>query len=169
MACAQLTPERLRELLNYDPETGVFTWRVNRNVKTKAGDVAGCAWGNLKCPSRISIGVDYRKYLAHRLAWLYVTGEWPTDVIDHRDVDATNNVFKNLRDVTDSANKQNVRVPRSHNKLKVLGVTKNGKNGYMAMLTLNGVRYYLGTYRTTVEAHAEYVAAKRKLHEFGTL
>jgi hypothetical protein len=94
-----LTAERLRELLDYDPETGVFTRRITtgRNRRWKAGDkVSGRPSATT---GYLGIGIGKRRYAAHRLAWLWMTGEWPKNLMDHRDCDRTNNRWVNLREV----------------------------------------------------------------------
>jgi hypothetical protein len=75
----ELTAERLREVLNYNPGTGVFTWRVQTGRRAPVGAIAGCiTWYGY-----IAIKIDCCRHLAHRLAWFYVTGAWPKDQIDH--------------------------------------------------------------------------------------
>ena len=101
---------RLTELLNYDPETGVFTWKVNRG-KAVAGSAAGSVRQHKLCEhyKTIDIGVDGKLYRAHRLAWLYVHGTLPADEIDHRDGDGTNNSIGNLRLATHKQNGENTK------------------------------------------------------------
>src|SRR4029450_2313606 len=99
----ELTAERLRELLDYDPETGDFTWKVNRRC-VRSGSVAG----NVNCVDGYCyIGVDARRYHAHRLAWLYIKGAWPNDQIDHINGNKADNRFANLRQATHSQNQAN--------------------------------------------------------------
>lgn len=86
-----LTVERLRELLDYDPETGVFRWKEPRR-KCRVGEVAG----SLRKDGYVKIQVDGRFYQAHRLAWLCVYGVWPS-AIDHIDGNRANNAIANLR------------------------------------------------------------------------
>ena len=88
---------RLRELLSYDPDTGLFRWSKNKGSKD-AGELAGC----VSPKGYILIGIDGCLYLAHRLAWLYVHGEFPEKDIDHRDQDKSNNRICNLRLATSS-------------------------------------------------------------------
>jgi hypothetical protein len=160
-----LTCERLKELLHYDPDTGVFTWRVWRGFNAKPGAVAGSKHGKY-----LGISIDKTKYYAQRLAWVYMTGAWPINEIDHRDTDKFNNRFANLREATHSDNQQNLRKARSHNHAGFLGVHLDHRVGrYMSRITVAGKEHYLGCYATAEEAHEVYIAAKRRLHEFGTL
>lgn len=159
-----LSAERVRELLNYDPETGVFTWR-QRRAGVRFGHPTGCPGGG----GGLVIRVDGSLRKAHRLAWLYVHGFWPEQEIDHIDGDPTNNRIANLRDVSRRTNQQNLRRASSRSSCGVQGVCRNGKNGWMATIGYQGKSRYLGTFRTTEEAHAAYVAAKRELHPGNTL
>lgn len=104
-----LTQERLRQLLHYDPETGIFTRLVNSGT-AKAGDVAGTRQRG----GYVLISVDGTQYLAHRLAWLYETGSWPAAHTDHRDGDKANNRFANLREATSTENGRNRSRPRDN-------------------------------------------------------
>ena len=94
-----LTQNRLRELLHYEPATGIFTRLVGRRGNAKAGDIAGTL-----SHGYIIIRVGVRKYQAHRLAYLYMAGTWPPAMIDHRDNCKHNNTWTNLRPATRSEN-----------------------------------------------------------------
>ena len=153
-----LTHVRLRELLLYDPETGVFTWRANRR-RVKAGDVAGY----VDPRGYIQIGIDGSLHRANRLAWLYMTGEWPAGDVDHRDTDGANNRWLNLRDVSRSVNMQNRRRANTNNKTGLLGVSSI-RNRFHATIWLGKKQRLLGAFDTAEEAHATYVEAKRRLH-----
>jgi hypothetical protein len=165
MANANLTAAYLRERLHYDPETGLFTWRVtDRNVK--AGHVAGTP----HCRGYLAIAVGGIPCLAHRLAWLYVHGKWPAHQIDHINGIKTDNRIANLRDVSQSVNMQNVRKATSRSKSGVLGVSRAQWGGrWQAQLAINGKATYLGNYATEQLAHEAYLAAKRKHHEGCTI
>jgi len=99
-----LDQKRLQELLSYDPETGVWTWLVHKpHSKMYPGDVAG----RIMDSGRRQIRIDYEYYYAARLAWLYMTGEWPQEQIDHINQDKGNNRWVNLRKATQSQNSYN--------------------------------------------------------------
>lgn len=161
-----LTAGRLRELLHYDPATGVFTWLVHRQ-RHRAGTVAGSPHS----AGYIEIGVCGRSYLAHRLAWLYVHGEWPARDVDHRNGIKTDNRIDNLRDVTKVVNLQNRRGAAAGNVSGLLGVSKSAaKCGrWFARLQVNGRQKSLGSFDSPEAAHAAYLTAKRQLHEGCTL
>jgi hypothetical protein len=155
-----LTAERLREVVSYNQETGVFMRRSN-------GAVAGTRKDN----GYLHFCVDTKKYGAHRLAWLYVRGEWPIGDIDHIDGNRANNAIKNLRDVDRSTNLENQRQAKSHNKSTgVLGAYLHKQTGkFMSRIQVRGKGKYLGLFDTVEEAHHAYVEAKRQLHEGNTL
>ncbi len=157
----ELTAARLRELLYYEPKTGVFTWKVPpRNAK--AGDIAG----GVRRDGYVSIRCSGASYVAHRLAWLYMKGDWPAQDIDHRDGNRANNAFDNLREASDSENAQN-RAIRSDNASGFPGVGwHKGKGGWQAKIGINGRRLFLGLFETPDEAHEAYLRAKERLHTF---
>lgn len=156
-----LSPERLRELLHYDPLTGIFTWRISRGGKTLPGTIAG----SVKPKGYIAIGVDGYIYQSHRLAWYYMTGEWPRFLIDHRDLDPANNRWENLRDVTTEINCQNQNRAHKGSATGMLGVypARKGKR-FLAMIRVHGKLKQLGSFLTKEEAHAAYLIAKREQH-----
>jgi len=159
-----LTAARLRELLHYDRATGVFTWRVRASSRAAAGDRAGFS----REDGYRLIGIDGRIYLEHRLAWLYVTGEWPVNDVDHRDRDPSNNKWRNLRAATHSQNHFN-RAKPANNTSGYKGVVWHKKcQMWQAQIKREGRNHYLGQFRSPEAAHQAYVAASRCLHgEFG--
>lgn len=161
-----LTQERLKELLHYDPETGVFT-RLYGNECWK-----GKAAGGKDEKGYVRVRLYGAKYRAHRLAWLYMTGSWPKNQIDHINRIKHDNRIDNLRDVNNSQNKQNNFKARSDNKSGFLGVCSHQKKmgmRYNAVITSNGVSTNLGWYGTPEEAHQAYLEAKIKHHEGCTI
>lgn len=154
--------ERVRELLQYDPITGIFKWRVDRGG-CKAGDVAGTKGTS----DYVNIYIEGRGYRAHILAWGLMTGEWPDYEIDHANRDKLDNRWLNLREATRSENNANTRRPR-HNKSGLKGVSRYragesyGKP-WQAGIRHNNKSIHIGHYATKEEAHAAYCAKGREL------
>lgn len=163
---AQITADRGRELLIYDPETGVFTRRITAG-KFLAGTIAGTE----SAVGYIYIGIDGMPRLAHRLAWMYVHGAWPADQIDHINGNKSDNRIANLRDVSRATNMQNLKGARKDNKSSgLLGVTFNRHAGkFAAQITVEGKMRNLGLYGSPQEAHAAYLAEKRRVHHGCTI
>ena len=161
-----VTAERLRELLSYCAESGLFRYRQARG-RFKVGDVAGTKSDD----GRIAIVVEGRIYRAHRLAWLYVTGIWPEFEIDHKDTNPANNSWQNLRDVTPTVNQQNRRAaPKGKKYSPLLGAQWCAQIGrWKATIRADGKKKHLGVFDTDVEAAAAYLKAKRALHEGCTI
>jgi hypothetical protein len=162
-----LTQERLKELLSYDPETGVFTNLVLRNHKSaRAGAVAG----SKNQRNYVEIRIANRNYYAHRLAWLYMLGEWPPALIDHIDTDCSNNKWANLRSATHRQNQQNRRRAISGKIGGMLGANwMESKGKWRARIRIDGKETHLGLFATKEDAHATYLAAKALHHPFQTL
>lgn len=155
-----ITLERLRELLSYDAETGVFTWS-GHSGSAKAGDIAGT-----QCDGYTKIQIEGRLYRGHRLAWFYVTGKWPEKHLDHRDGVRSNNRWANLRPASPAENHQN-RSVQKNNKSGFLGVNwHRGEGKWRASIQSRGRRTYLGYFATAEAAHEAYLKAKADLHEF---
>lgn len=168
MTKATLTAARLHELLHYEPETGAFTGIAARGTR-KAGHKAGSQHSD----GYIYIQVAMKKYKAHRLAWLYMTGEWPVDHIDHINCIRFDNRWANLRDVTNAVNQQNrLNANISNMSTGLLGVslTKVSRsNPFQSQIKINGKQRHLGLFKTAELAHAAYVQAKRQHHSGGML
>jgi hypothetical protein len=163
-----LTHKRLRQVLSYDPSTGVFTRLIDRG-SYRAGEVAGGFDGG---KGYWRIGIDGQAYAGHRLAWFYVYGWWPTTQIDHRDTDKANNRWRNLREATNAQNKMNSPV-RVDSQSGCKGVTWDGnmkrKKRWRAHITVNGQKRWLGYHRTKAEAIRARIEANVLHGEFGRL
>ena len=157
--------ERVRELLNYCPETGIFTRAITTGYRCchKAGDVVGTT----RREGYVFVGIQCRQYAAHRLAWVIMHGRWPDADIDHIDGNKSNNRFVNLREATRSENNQNISVSRKHNETKLLGVSfRKDTKKFQARIYVYGKAIKLGCFATAEEASSAYIAAKSKLHPF---
>lgn len=149
-----LTAERLREIVRYDPTTGLFYW-----IERAPGRRADRPCGSIKMKGRRVIRINYRDYAAYRLAWLYVHGGWPAAHIDHKDVDCGNDAFENLRPASNTQNLHNRKVRRdSASGLKGVRYAAHAKL-WRARITVNGRTISLGYFRTPEEAHAAYATA----------
>lgn len=162
-----LSAAELRELVHYDPDTGVFTRRAHVNSRAPAGAVCG----SVRKYGYLEFRVKGRLHKAHRLAWLYMTGEWPARVIDHINGITSDNRWANLRHVDCATNIQNMRRPMKTNQTTgVLGVTFSKKyKHFKAQLSVDGKTKYLGVFKTAEDASAAYLAAKRTHHPGCTL
>ncbi len=139
--------ERLRQIITYIPETGDFI--------TQAGNITGGALGK----RALMIGIDGRKYAAHRVAWAMVTGEWPTMPIDHANGDFRDNRWDNLRKATQSQNCANRR-KQSNNTSGFKGVNWSAPNNkWRAKIKANGKHVHLGLFESAEAAHAAYTMA----------
>lgn len=159
---AMLTQQRLKELLHYDPRTGVFTWTKNLSPRSRAksGAVAGCVLPR----GYRQIKLDGVRYLGHRLAWLYVNGHWPADEIDHIDGDPSNNVLSNLREANRTQNRANTR--RKKNSVSGLkGVSWDiTKRRWVARIGVGRRSVFLGTFNNKANAHMAYIVAARQYY-----
>ena len=163
---AELTQEELKRVLKYDCKTGVFTWKVNPCKNMKSGTVAGSV--HSRGYRYISIGE--KKYLAHRLAWLYAHGCMPPDQVDHINGRKGDDRLINIRLANRSENQQNKYKPKSDSKSGFLGVcfSKRDKK-WKAQIHLGGRNTHLGLFFTPEDAHQAYLEAKRVKHPFGML
>jgi len=164
MSKPPITLDQLKQSLRYSPETGVFLWLQDMGSRAKAGNVAGAKDG---C-GYTAIKLFGKSYLAHRLAWLYVYGEWPKQRIDHISGDRRDNRIDNLRDVSPSVNSQNQKRARADNSTGFLGVSRHPK-GFAALIGLNGKIKKLGVFAEPQQAHAVYLEAKRQMHSGCTI
>jgi HNH endonuclease len=154
-----ISAERLRELLSYDAETGELRWRERRG-----GGVPWAVAGRIHRLGYRAIQLDGKMYVAHRLAWLYVHGEWPAHQLDHINRVKDDNRIENLRQCNNSQNLAN----RSHfrnNKCGLKGVSPATKGRWRAQIQVRGRYIHIGYFKTPQEASVAYRAAA--LHHFG--
>lgn len=156
-----LTQQRLKNLLRYNPIPGIFTRLTDNSRGMKIGDIAGSKHSD----GYIYIFVGGRNYAAHRLAWLYVHGEFPAGDLDHIHGKEAGNGIKNLREATKKINMQNERRARRNNKSGFLGVHwRKDRRRWVATIRVEKKHIRLGSFATPEEAHAAYINGKRKYH-----
>jgi len=170
MADAILAADRLREVVDYNPETGVFIRKVRLAQRHQVGDRADVSINTGPMAGYRRVSVDSKRFLAHRCAWLYVHGEWPNQDIDHLNGDKGDNRIANLRNVSNDVNRQNLRVARRDNKSGFLGVHFHKETGkWRARVQFRGKTVEAGLHETPEQAHEAYLRLKRKIHEGCTI
>lgn len=158
-----MTAERLKELLTYDPVSGVFRWRVGRG-RQRASSIAGTISVRKNGRAYVRINISGKIYSAHRLAFLFMTGVWPPNEVDHARGDGTDNSWANLRLATKAQNQGNRRKSRNNTTgFKSVSVRANGR--FYAYIMVNGKQKHLGYFDSPELAHAAYCAAAEK--QFG--
>lgn len=141
-----LTAEQARELLDYDPATGEFTWRVARGSGVRPGDRASPAAVMVGGKKYRRLSLFNRKHQAHRVAWLMHYGVWPSSRLDHANGDGCDNRIANLRLATGSQNSANTRL-NSNNKSGAKGVFWHAQHRrWIASITVNYRRKHLGSF-----------------------
>ena len=154
-----LSYERLRELLDYDPETGVFTRKISRGGVAIAGKQVGNNAGGY-----LTVSINKRNEYLHRLAWLFTYGKYPEGVIDHINGKKDDNRLKNLRDVSRSSNQHNMPA-RINNGVGCPGVSwSNSTRKWRARITVQHKEIYLGVFPSLTEAISARQAAKLIYH-----
>lgn len=146
-----ITQERLKELLNYDLETGLFTWlQVKPRLRSRVA--VGSLAGSINSTGYPCITLDTKKYYAHRLAFLYVTGEFPVNDVDHQDHNRANNQWDNLRVATRSENQRNQTMGKD-NKSGFTGVCRHKAcEKWVATIHVSGKLKYLGIFKDINDA-----------------
>jgi len=162
MTGAMLSQERLKSLLNYDQETGIFTCLVSRGRNAKVGSIAG----TVDPKGYVRIKIDGQQYKAHRLAWLYVYGDLPPDQMDHINRIKTDNRIGNLRLATQAENQQN-RSMRSDNTSGHIGVSwYKSAEKWQAQIRINHKQINIGYFANLQDAIAARKAAEIKYFTF---
>ena len=158
-----VTQSRLKELLSYNPATGLFVWLQQRHPRYPVGSQAGISETRVPGYGYVIISLDGMPYKAHRLAWLYVHGEMPAAIVDHINRDKADNRISNLRLATRSENARNIN-RRRDNTSGITGVNFLPKtNRWTAKLTINGWNHFLGSFATKEEAVAARLKAEKKM------
>jgi hypothetical protein len=157
-----ITQERLKELLHYNPDTGLFTRAIDAGSggQYKAGTLAGCK----RKDGYVILSIDGKRYFAHRIAWIYMTGVLPDEQIDHKDLNRSNNIFGNLRQATDLQNRMNTR-KRATNTSGFKGVMfERRRNKWISKMWVNHKQIHLGYFHNKEDAAKAYEKAAIKYH-----
>jgi hypothetical protein len=160
-----LTAKRLRQLLHYNPKTGVFRWRVQKRGPIGVGRVAGTL---LQANQHRVICINYRKYMASHLACLFMTGRWPNVEMDHKNCKPDDDRWSNLRPANHLQNMHNRSIRLRKNKHTPKGVSwHKPSNKYQVGITINSRWVALGYFDDPEAGHAAYVkAAKAHFGQF---
>jgi len=159
-----LTAEQLRAILDYNGETGIFVWRRRADYRREwnaryVGEPAGTVMGAYRL-----ISIKKRRYVASRLAWLWVYGKWPSDFVDHANGNKRDDRISNLRAATKSQNSANIGAP-VHNTSGLKGVSWDKRSGkWRAQICYQNKRRGLGLFNTASEAHKAYCDEAVRLH-----
>lgn len=157
-----LNVTKLKECLDYNKETGFFTWKCNKGGSARIGSIAG----SIDSKGYVQIRFDGKLYLAHRLAFAFENGELPKLDIDHIDRNPKNNAFSNLRTCKHSENHQNVDL-RSDNTSGITGVSYIKQNRkWLAYINKDGKRFRLGLFESKDSAIKARLEAKPLIHTF---
>ncbi|WP_416186725.1 HNH endonuclease signature motif containing protein [Fulvimarina sp. 2208YS6-2-32] len=154
-----LTVERLREVIDYDPATGVFRWRISR-----PGCVAGRRAGAIKNDGYRQIEIDRRLYRGARLAFLYMTGSWPRPgaIVDHRNRVRDDDRWSNLREATLAQNARNRGLCRRNTSGRIGVSPIAGGAKWNADIGIGGRNIHLGRFKDKADAIAARDAAERR-------
>lgn len=156
----KITQKRLKELLHYDPDTGIFKWKVQISNRIKIGDIAGC----INQQNYIKIRIDGKIYASHRLVWLYMEGYFPENDIDHINQIKTDNRWKNLREISPQCNARNCGLYKN-NKSKIKGVYwANTIKKWKVQIKIKQKTKYLGIYDNLDEAVCVRLAVEQCLN-----
>lgn len=160
----KVTADYIRSIFDYDPDTGELIWKYNANKRANWNTrYAGTSVGGLDAHGYLHCSITFNNnkyyYKVHRLIWLYVTGKWPKEQIDHINNDKTDNRIANLREATCIQNNCN-----KPGRTKYKGVTFNGWS-YVAKIGYSGKYFYIGSYNTPEEAHEAYKIRAKQLHK----
>jgi hypothetical protein len=153
-----LTHDRLLSILSYSKESGNFVWLI-RHGRAHPGKIAG----TLRTDGYVVIIIDKKQYKAHRLAWFYVNGVWPSGRLDHEDNCQSNNRWENIRPATHSQNMANRKL-NANSTSGFKGVHCRGDGKYRAYVSRDGRRHWLGTFDTAGAAAAAASSKALELH-----
>ncbi|MCM2503903.1 HNH endonuclease [Aureimonas altamirensis] len=151
----------VRSIIEYDPETGILT-RIRNDASPRYRNAVPYKTGYVNAEGYVIVSIDRKPYMAHRLAYLIMTGEWPDECIDHVNHDKADNRWSNIRPATLEQNCWNKK-PNKRNTTGFKGVTACG-DAFKALIRINGKAIYLGRFKTVEEAGEAYRLASIAHH-----
>lgn len=155
-----LTQAELQAQLNYDPETGIFTWKIS-----KRGTSLNAQAGTINSNGYVIIGLNQKIYRAHRLAWLYIHGEFPKEYLDHINGNRSDNRLCNLREANNTQNQWNAGISKN-NTSGIKGVAwRESYKSYRVRIRVNGKQLHIGYFKTIELAKEAAEQARLKFHK----
>lgn len=156
-----ITQSELKQILDYNPDTGIFTWKINKGGKAKCGTIAN----SIDSKGYIRIQINNKRNSAHRLAWLYIYGSFPNNMIDHINGNKIDNRIYNLREATVNENQYNRKVP-INNTSGIKGVYfDKSRNKWVAELKCNSKKIHIGRFNDIELAQIAINEARNKYHK----
>ena len=156
-----LNAVQVRELLDYDPATGFLTWKTRPNNGRWNKLIAGKRAGTMGAKGYRQTCIKDKSYREHRIIWLWMTGDWPVDEIDHINGICDDNRWENLRQASRCENMQNLKLGTTCGAIWIEEYKK-----WKSTIVLKGKQIFLGYFDSREEAHQTYLAAKQKYHTF---
>jgi hypothetical protein len=162
---SMITQAELHKALDYAPDTGVFRWKHRPDMPVRWNTRwAGKAAGGMQENGYWRIAIHDSRHLAHRLAWLYVHGDWPSHYLDHINLDRLDNRIANLREADDAQNSANIST-RENTRSGYRGVWfRSQRNVWCAQIHFRGRKQHLGSFKNKEDAAAAYAKAARRLY-----
>lgn len=159
-----VTATYVRSILHYEPGTGIFRWNWIPNLHAPVRSrIYGKFAGSLNTFGHRQIRIKGVLFLASHLAWLVMTGSWPSRLVDHENTNPADDRWINLRLATRLENTKNRRVNKN-NRSGLKGVKSRANGRYEAAIQINKKQIYLGTFDRAKDAHAAYCVAAKKYH-----
>ena len=157
----ELTQEYLKSIVKYSPESGVFIYLESdrKNTRRDSGDIAGWSGGQ----GYNYIMINCSQYKVNRLAWLYMTGDWPAKLVDHKNTNKGDDRWSNLREASHSQNQANRNIQKNNTSgFKGVNLTNDGK--WEARVYFNKKKYYLGRFDDICDANNAVMAKREEVH-----
>lgn len=154
-----ITQKQLKEVLDYNPDTGIFIWKVKTSHRIEIGDIAGTRSRR----GYLTIGINGKRYLAHRLAFLFMTGYFPKAMVDHRNTNVIDNSWDNIREADRAQNNYNSSF-KEVGKTGMKGVYLTRHGNFQVKMKIKSEMKYFGTFKDLELADLVATEARNKYH-----